>query len=202
MLPKDFPPYSTVHTFYRRCRIKGIWEKVMNDLVEKNRIKMGRNATPSYCLIDSQSVKTTSASEERGIDGGKKNKRHITTDTQGHILHIKVHAANIHDTKGGCLVFKETIDKYPSIQGVCADAGYRKTMVEFVENEMGKTIEISEKITPGWSIIPKRWVVERTFSWLNPFRRLSKDYEITVDSAENAVMIAHSMILIKKLFNS
>jgi len=75
MLPKDFPPYSTVHTFYRRCRLNGIWEKIMRDLVERSRIKEGRNPEPSYSLIDSQSVKTTSASEERGIDGGKKNQR-------------------------------------------------------------------------------------------------------------------------------
>jgi putative transposase len=73
MLPKDFPPYSTVHSFYRRCRIKGIWEKMMNELVKASRIKAGRNEHPSYSIIDSQSVKTTSASEKRGIDGGKKN---------------------------------------------------------------------------------------------------------------------------------
>lgn len=73
MLPKDFPPYTTVHSFYRRCRIKGIWEKMMNELVKASRIKAGRNENPSYSIIDSQSVKTTSASEQRGIDGGKKN---------------------------------------------------------------------------------------------------------------------------------
>lgn len=75
MLPKDFPPYIAVHSFYRRCRLKGIWEKMMRELVECSRIRSGRNPNPSYSLIDSQSIKTTSASEKRGIDGGKKNKR-------------------------------------------------------------------------------------------------------------------------------
>ena len=73
MLPNDFPPYSTIHTFYRRCRLKGIWEKIMRDLVEQARVKNARNPEPSYSLIDSQSVKTTGASEKRGFDGGKKN---------------------------------------------------------------------------------------------------------------------------------
>lgn len=98
---------------------------MMRDLVEKGRLKMGRAAVPSYSLIDSQSVKTTSASQERGIDGEKKikdRKRHIVTDTQGHLLHVKVHAANTHDTVTGCGVFEEALGKYPTLQGVCADA--------------------------------------------------------------------------------
>ena len=75
MLPKDFPPYSTVHSFYRRCRVKGIWEKIMQELVKTVREKFNRSSEPTYSIIDSQSVKTTSASEKRGIDGGKKNQR-------------------------------------------------------------------------------------------------------------------------------
>lgn len=114
-------------------------------------------------------------------------------------MHVKVHAANTHDTVAGCSVFAEALRKYPSLEGVCADAGYRKTMEEFVSVVLKKTIEISERIAPGWVILAKRWVVERTFSWLNHFRRLSKDYEIAIKSAENIVMIAHSMILIKRL---
>jgi putative transposase len=129
----------------------------------------------------------------------KGRKRHIVTDTEGHILHIKVHAANIHDTVSGCDVFEEALAKYPSLKGVCADAGYRKTMKEFVEQVLKKTIEISERITPGWAILAKRWVVERTFAWLNHFRRLSKDYELAVASAENMVMIAHSMVLLRRM---
>ena len=128
----------------------------------------------------------------------KGRKRHIVTDTQGHLLHVKVHAANIHDTVAGCEVFREACEKYPSLQGVCADAGYRKTMENFVKNTLKKTIEISERITPGWAILAKRWIVERTFAWLNHFRRLAKDYEIAVKSVENLVMIAHSIVLIKR----
>ena len=129
----------------------------------------------------------------------KGRKRHIVTDTQGHLLHVKVHAANIHDTVAGCSVFEGVIKKYPSLKGVCADAGYRKTMEDFVKKVLKKTIQISERITPGWAVLAKRWIVERTFAWLGHFRRLSKDYEISTKTAETFVMIAHSMILIKRL---
>ena len=134
--------------------------------------------------------------EEKKIKG---RKRHIVTDTQGHLLHVKVHAANIHDTISGCQVFKEALDKYPQLKGVCADAGYRKTMEEFVTNLLNKTIEISQRIKPGWVVLAKRWVVERTFAWLNNYRRLSKDYEIIIRSSENIIMIAHSITLLKRI---
>jgi len=129
----------------------------------------------------------------------KGRKRHIVTDTQGHILQVTVHAANTHDTVAGCKVFEKAIKKYPSLLGVCADAGYRKTMEIFVINVLKKSIEISKRIVKQWSLLPKRWVVERTFSWLNHFRRLSKDYEITTSSAENYVIIAHSLGLLKRI---
>lgn len=136
------------------------------------------------------------------LTGGKKikgRKRHIVTDTAGHLLHIKVHEANTHDTVGGCSVFQKALEKYPTLKGVCADAGYRKTMEEFVKKILKKSIEISERITEKWTILPKRWVVERTFSWLNGYRRLAKDFEISISSAENYVRIAHSMLLLKRL---
>ena len=134
--------------------------------------------------------------------GGKKvkgQKRHIVTDTQGHLLHVKVHAVNIHDTVAGGPVFKATLEKYPTLKGVCADAGYRKTMEKFVRNVLKKTISISERITPGWAVLAKRWVVERPFAWLNHYRRLSKDYEIKTSSAEAIICIAHSMTLLNPL---
>ena len=163
---------------------------------------MGKNKFPTYSIIDSQSVKITAHAEFRGIDGGKKvkgRKRHIVTDTQGHLLHIKTHAANIHDTVAGQIVFYEACQKYPTIKGVSADSGYRGTTEDFIVKIMKKSINISKKISSGWSILPKRWVVERTFAWLNPFRRLSKDFEILASSAENYIMIAHSMLLINRL---
>jgi putative transposase len=129
----------------------------------------------------------------------KGRKRHIVVDTQGHILHVKVHAANIHDTISGCTVFEETLKKYPSLQGVCVDAGYRKTMAHFVQDVLNKIIEISERISAGWSVLAKRWIVERTLAWFEHYRRLSKDYELSVKSAENVIMIAHSMIILKRI---
>ena len=128
----------------------------------------------------------------------KGRKRHIVTDMQGHLLHVSVHAANTRDTVAGCNVFEEALKNYPTLLGVCADAGYRKTFEKFVQNLLKKTVEISARITPEWAVLAKRWVVERTFAWLNHFRRLAKDFEIALSSAENNVMIAHIMILIKR----
>lgn len=200
-LPKGFPPWKSVFSFQHRAKKKGIWEKVLRTLVTHSRQQQGRNSEPSYSIIDSQSVKTTDSAEAKGFDGGQKikgRKRHIVTDTQGHLLHVQVHAANTHDTKAGGPVFQGALEKYPTLQGVCADAGYRGTTVDFVCSTLHKTIEISKRITSEWAVLAKRWVVERTFAWLNGFRRLAKDFEITISSAESYIIIAHSMVLLRR----
>ena len=116
----------------------------------------------------------------------------------GHLLAVTVHAANIHDTVAGGEVFKKALKKYPTIKGVCADAGYRKTFVNAV-TALGLTIDISERIKPeGWLILPKRWRVERTFGWMNNSRRLSKDYEIRASSAAAMVLISHISTILKR----
>ena len=89
---------------------------------------------------------------------------------------------------------------FPSLKGVCADAGYRKTFEDFVKGVLGKTVEIVERIKEGgWAVIPKRWIVERTLAWLNGYRRLSKDFELTISSAEAFVKIAHCKLLLNRL---
>lgn len=129
----------------------------------------------------------------------KGRKRHIVTDTQGHLLHVVVHAGNKHDTSTGAQVFEEAINKYPTLEGVSADSGYKGTTKEYIENVLKKIITISTKIPNTWSILPKRWIVERTFSWFNGFRRLSKDYEYTIKSAETMVMISHLILLLNRI---
>ena len=134
--------------------------------------------------------------------GGKKvkgRKRHIITDIEGHLLHIKVHAANIHDTKAGCDVFERAKEKFPTLEGFSADAGYQGSSVDHVEKEMGLKIEISKKIKDGWEVLAKRWVVERTFAWINNFRRMAKDFEILTCSSENFVRISMIKIMLDKL---
>jgi putative transposase len=136
--------------------------------------------------------------------GGKKvkgRKRHVVTDTQGHLLYVKVHAANIHDTIGGCEVFEEAQNRYPSLQGVCADAGYRGTFVDYVSLVLETPVSVVERLGEGWKVLPKRWVVERTFSWFNNYRRLAKDYEISTLSAESYVTLAHCRLLLRQLTN-
>ena len=116
------------------------------------------------------------------------------------MLSVDVHAANIHDTKSGISTAKEAYTSYPSIQKFCADAGYRGTFVAAVKEKLGLGVDISEKIKPHqWEKLPWRWVVERTFSWLNNSRRLSKDYEFSVSSSESMVIISHLHTLLKRL---
>lgn len=144
--------------------------------------------------MDSQSTKTSYEGEAIGFHGGKKIKgrsRQVAVDTAGNIWDVLIHAANIHDTVGGCDLMDQCLEKLPDIQAVCADAGYRGTFVDHVKKNWNKPVHISEKIRDGFAVIPKRWVVERTFSWLNGNRRLSKDYEKTTSSSESQVLIAN-----------
>ena len=118
----------------------------------------------------------------------------------GDLLSVVVHAANIHDTKSGILAANIAKKHYPSIQGFCADAGYRGTFVSDIRQQFGLSVDISEKIRPHeWERLPWRWVVERSLSWLNHSRRLSKDYEISSASAQAVVKISHLHTLLKRL---
>lgn len=116
----------------------------------------------------------------------------------GNLLAVVIHAANIHDTKAGILAARDTFEKYPSIQRFCADAGYRKTFEQDVARELGLGVDISIRIKPEWEVLPKRWIVERSLAWFSNSRRLSKDYEISVRSAQAICMIAAFHTLLKR----
>jgi putative transposase len=142
-------------------------------------------------------AKIEDSTGEKKIKG---RKRHISVDILGNMLCIKIHAANIHDTKAGCDVFEATLEKYPSIKAFSADAGYRGTSVDYIQDVLKKFIDISKKIKDEFAILPKRWIVERTFAWVNNFRRASKDFEILTLTAENVVRIAMIMVTLHKCF--
>ena len=147
-------------------------------------------------------MKTTDAAENREIDGGKKvkgRKRHIVVDTMGNLLDVVVHAANLHDTNSGILVARKVMAQYPTIKAFSADAGYRKSFEKMMSEEFQCPVDISEKIKGSWQIIPKRWVVERTFSWLNHSRRLAKDVEKSVSSEVSFVKLSHISRILKEL---
>lgn len=128
----------------------------------------------------------------------KGRKRHIGVDTLGCLHAVFVHAANEHDTKSGWRIFDRLLDKFPQISGYSADAGYRGTAVDFVTRELGLKLDISQRISDQWAILPKRWIVERTLAWIGNFRRMAKDFEILTATAENFIRIAMIKIVLAK----
>lgn len=193
LLPKDFPPHQTVYDHFRRLSRRGVWERINRLANETSRRQEGRAAAPSYLLVDSQSVKTNYEGEARGFHGGKKVKgrsRQIAVDTGGRLWGVPIHAANQADTKAGCVLADRVLPGLPSVTALCADAGYRGTFVEHLQTRWQKAVHISTKLKDGFAVIPKRWVVERSFGWFNGQRRLSKDYEKKTAHAEAMLLIA------------
>ena len=208
LLPKDFPPFSTVQKYFYRWRETGLLRTISNSLVMAAREVEGREASPTAGVIDSQSVKTTESGGIRGFDAGKKingRKRHIVVDTIGLMVGLVVHAADIQDRDGAPAVLKSILKRWPWLRHVFADGGYAGPKLKGALQKVGKfTLEIIKRTDAikGFEVLPRRWVVERTFAWLGRCRRLAKDFERTIASAEAWVFIAHIRLLTRRLARS
>ena len=204
MLPDSFPPPSTVYRWFVRLREEGVWVQVNHHLVALDRERHGREASPTAVVFDSQSVKTTEAGGPRGYDAGKKingRKRHALVDTDGRGLVLQAHPASVQDRDGAPPLLKASRALYPFVERAFADAGYAadrvatatRILVEIVRKPAGQV---------GFAVHPRRWVVERFFAWINRNRRLAKDFEATVASAQAFLYAASIMLLTRRIARS
>jgi putative transposase len=204
-LPTDFAPWRTVYHYLRLWKRNGLWTRIHAHLREHVRLVAGRQRQPSAGIIDSQSVKSTECSNERGYDAGKKvngRKRHLLVDTLGLVLLVLVLPANIQDRDAARQLLTRFCTANPRrrIKHVWADGGYAGGLVAWARHVWRCTVEIVKRTEAHtFRVLPRRWVVERTFGWLGRYRRLNRDYERQAETGELMVQLAMIRLMLTRL---
>jgi putative transposase len=202
-LPKDLPPWPSTYGYFRRWTNVGLIERVHTHLREHIRLLEQRDRQPTAAILDSQSVKSSETSGERGYDAGKKvngRKRHILVDTIGLLLMVMVLPANVQDRDGARRLLGRSLAVYGRIKRIWADGGYAGELVQWIGRSFRCVLEIVKRsdTVAKFVVLPRRWVVERTFAWLGRYRRLNRDYERRTEVAEAMVYLAMSRLMLSR----
>lgn len=204
MLPKDFPPWQTVYWWFRRFVRRLMFRTIHDISLMLDRERAGREASPSGGVLDSQTVKAPAAGE-RGYDANKKivgRKRHIAVDTDGRLLMVNLTTADISDSAGAQMILQAIRKRWPWLKHLFADGAYDRGKLMDKAAFLDFTIEVVKRMQgeTGFKVLPRRWVVERSFGWMTRFRRLVRDYERRIDVSEAMIYVAMGSILLRRLY--
>jgi putative transposase len=204
LLPREYPCWKSVYHYFRLWRKSGDWQRIHDTLRAQVRQQAGRHKHPTAGCLDSQSVKTTEIAGLRGYDAAKHingRKRHLLVDTLGLLLLVVITAASVQERDGARLVFARLRGSAKKLRLIWVDGGYRGGLVSWVAEHLRFRLQVvlrADKQT-GFKVLPRRWVVERTFGWLNQYRRLSKDYEVLPESSEAFIYLAMTRLMLRRL---
>jgi transposase len=199
MMPRDLAPADAAHRWFTTWRKNGTWDAIHDELRRRVRVAAGREPEPTAAVLDAQSIKSSEGGECRGFDMGKKTtgrKRHLVVDTMGLILVVMVTSASVNDRPGGRRILHRLAEAFTTIALVWADGGYANsidsTLVSWAKSQLGILLEIVKRTddVKGFKVLPRRWVVERTFGWLVRNRRLARDYERLTANSEAMIKVA------------
>jgi putative transposase len=204
MLPKDYPTWKTVYHYFRTWRDDGTWRRIHDTLRAAVRRKAGRHKHPTAGCLDSQSVKSVQIPGVRGYDAGKNvngRKRHILVDTMGLLLVVVVTAASISDPAGARLLLARLGGAGKKLRRIWVDGTYRGKLIDWAIDYCGLILQpvLRSDDKKGFVVLPRRWVVERTFAWFTQCRRLCREYEVLPASSEAMIYLAMTRLMVRRL---